>query len=77
MPRCLGGRPLPGKQGTEKDRLSSDYLRTPITAADLVIEVDGIGGGEALDHFLAHMAPAGIGEDAEQPRFSPGRASAM
>jgi hypothetical protein len=31
MPRCLGGPPLPGQQGIEKDRLSSDcLLRHPI-----------------------------------------------
>jgi len=31
MPRCLGGPPLPGRQGIEKDRLSSDcLLRHPI-----------------------------------------------
>jgi len=41
----------------------------PVTAADLVVEageLDTVGGGKALNHLLAHVAPTEIGEDAER-----------
>src|SRR4051794_1120850 len=46
--------------------------RLPIIMAGLVVEgeqIDTVGGGELSTTRLAHLAPTGIGEDAERHAF--------